>query len=461
MHKSLRIAISAVLPVIAAAGCGDFLSGPKLTTDPNAQTDVRSPDQFMVAVSANEWFLQEAGLARTVAIWHQQLAGVDRQYSSLDVYNVAEDDYSGQFDAFYVGGGLIDIRKLQVKVTELKDRRYLGIAKVIEAFNVGTAADIWGDIPYSEAVGTVATPKLDKQLDVYTAIQKVLDDAIVELNSGAGIGPGSADLVYGGSSAKWLALAHTLKARYFMHVAEVDPSNYAKALAEAKQGISSKANDYTTYHSTTPTEWNLWYQFQFDRDSYMRAGKFLVDLLKARNDPRITEYFEGPTSVGSAPGQSLGSASNLRPFNQTTSSSCFALSITPGGACAFRQPLFTYAETQLIIAEASYRTGDITGALAALNAERASVSTPLPALTGLTGTALLTEIMTEKYIALFQNIEVWSDYRRTCLPKLTPAPGKTAIPGRLLYPFSERNSNPNIPLPSAQPLRNQNDPNAC
>ena len=447
MNKSLKIAVGAVLTMIVAAGCkGDFLSGPALTTDPNTQTEVRTPDQYFVAIQANQFFEQESGLARTIAIWHQQMAGVDRQYASLDVYNYSEDDYSGFFDGFYSGGGLIDIRKLQAKVTEQKDRTYLGIAKIVEAFDIGTAADIWGDIPYSEAVTpAIATPKLDKQLAVYAAIEALLDGAVADLAAAQGAGPKGADLVYGGSASKWTALAHTLKARYYMHQAEGDQTNYGKALAEARLGISAPANDYTSYHSATPTEWNMWYQFQQDRDSYMRDGAFLVNLLKSRNDPRISTYFEGPSSVGSAPGEDNGAASNLSAIRN---------------APAFRQPLITYAENQLIIAEASYQTGDQIGALTALNTERTSqgLSTPL---VGVTGAALLTEIMTEKYIALFQNIEVWSDYRRTCQPALTPAPGKTAVPSRLLYPFSERNTNPNIPAPSAQPLRNQNDPNAC
>ena len=31
-------------------------------------------------------------------------------------------------------------------------------------------------------------------------------------------------------------------------------------------------------------------------------------------------------------------------------------------------------------------------------------------------------IMEEKYVALFLNIEAWNDYKRTCLPSLAPAP---------------------------------------
>ncbi|MEO8579534.1 MAG: SusD/RagB family nutrient-binding outer membrane lipoprotein, partial [Gemmatimonadales bacterium] len=78
--------------------------------------------------------------------------------------------------------------------------------------------------------------------------------------------------------------------------------------------------------------------------------------------------------------------------------------------------------------------------------------------------ASLQTIMEEKYIALFQNIEVWNDWKRTCFPTLTPALGKTRIPGRLYYGQTEEQTNPNTPPSSAQNLftvRNPNDPNPC
>ena len=56
----------------------------------------------------------------------------------------------------------------------------------------------------------------------------------------------------------------------------------------------------------------------------------------------------------------------------------------------------------------------------------------------------LATIMTEKYIALFENMEVWNDYKRTCIPVLAPAAGAAAIPARLPYPLSERNANTSI-----------------
>jgi starch-binding outer membrane protein, SusD/RagB family len=456
MHRNIKGAGAALLLIFGAAACSQFdLSGPKLDQNPNLATQVRTPDQYMIGIQAAMYSVQEGGLARTSGIWTQQFAGVDRQYSSTDIYSVGEDDYSPDWNFIFAQGGLIDIRKLQAAVSAVGDRRYLGIAKTIEALEIGTAADIWGDIPYSEADNPdIATPKLDKQLDVYAAIQTLLTGAIADLSAGVGAGPGGADLTYGGSASKWIAAAHTLKARFYMHTAEVNAAAYALANAEAKLGISSAANDYLDFHSDVPTEWNVWSQFvYYDRDSYMRAGKALVDTLQNRGDARLdtdcasgnwcAAYFDG--NVGSAPGQNLTSASNiaaLRLFGPTEN-------------LDFRQPIITWAETQLIIAETAVRAGNGAEALAATNAVRvAAGNAPLASVT-------LAQVAVEKWIADFQTLENWNDYKRNCLPKLTPAAGRAAIPGRLVYPFSERNVNPNIPLPSAQPARNANDPNAC
>lgn len=456
MTRMTRSAGAALL-LLFGAGCSAFdLSGPKLDENPNLATQVRTPDQYLIGIQAAMYSVQEGGLARTTGIWTQQFAGVDRQYSSTDIYSVGEDDFSTDWDFIFAQGGLIDIRKLQVAVSAVGDRRYLGIAKVFEALEIGTAADIWGDIPYSEANNPdIATPKLDKQLDVYAAVQALLTSAIADLGSGVGAGPGGADLTYGGNAAKWIAVAHTLKARFYMHTAEVNPAAFALANAEAKQGITSPANDFLDFHSDVPTEWNVWAQFDYwDRDSYMRAGKALVDTMKNRGDVRLTAgcasgqnwceaYFTGTT--GSAPGQNLTTASDIgdmRLFGPTEN-------------LDFRQPIITWAETQLIIAETAIRAGNAAEALTATNAVRvAAGNVPFATVT-------LAQIAVEKWIASFQTLENWNDYKRNCFPKLTPAAGRAAIPARLVYPFSERNVNSNVPLPSAQPVRNQNDPNAC
>jgi hypothetical protein len=196
----------------------------------------------------------------------------------------------------------------------------------------------------------------------------------------------------------------------------------------------------------------MWYQFYNSRDTYARAAKFTVDLMTARNDPRLTIYYT-PLASGVVEGAGVG--------EPKTGASLLGAAFR-GQAASF--PLITYEENELIKAECNYRLNNEAAALQNLNNVRAAVASKwavtYPPLTGLSGQALLDEILTEKYLSLFLQIEVWNDYKRNCFPVLTGYQGQP-LPARVFYGVDERNANPNIPAPAAQPARNSNDPAGC
>lgn len=441
-------ALGAVAVMAALTACEDYLSGPDLTTDPNRPTEA-SVDQLFHAVQVRMFTQHEGHLARVTGMWMQQFAGTGQQYIALDAYDITEADFSPQFSAFYTGGGLVDLRQVQEQAEEQGDRIFAGMAKVIEAYNMGTAASIWGAIPYSQAVNPEnPTPELDSQSEVYAAVQVLLDEAIADLASGEGREPGPADLMYGGDTEAWIEVANTLSARFHLHWAGVDPTRYQQAYDAAQEGISSPENNFVAQHSSTAGEENIWFQFHVrERDAYMRGGEFLINLLQERDDPRLEEYFATGANgefVGAAPASGFTDASRLS-----------AERADPG----FDQPLVTWAENQLIMAEAAANGagGGEGEALELLNEVRAEAG--LDAVSA-SGDELLEEILTEKYIATFQTLEPWNDYKRTCFPEIEPIAGE-GVPGRLLYGEAERNVNPNIPAPSEQPARNENDPGLC
>jgi hypothetical protein len=453
MNRYLGIALAA--GGLLTAGCSSYLDCTECITSPTSPTQATAT-QRIVATQAKLWQYTNGDLARETSMFMQQMAGVGNQYQVLDKYSL---DPNGDFTTPYTGGGLIDLRRVETDARASGDKTMVGISLVLKAWLLGVSADFWGDEPYTQAgqPDVFPTPVYDPQQVVYDSLQNALSDAITNLNAGAGAGPSAAELVYKGDRVKWATLAHTLKARLYLHTAERDAASYAKALAEANLGLAANSGDYVTLQTSIAGEQNDWYQFMVvgQRTSYMRAGAFGVNLLKNSNDPRLTEYYQRgtdakePTIVGGTPGQSLttamGTVSNKR--------------LDP----AYAQPLVTYNENLLIKAEALFKAGNLQAALDTLNKERtlwntATVWHSAIALAPVSAPVTLAQIMNEKYIVLFQNIEAWNDYKRTCLPALTPGNGAVVLPGRLLYPTGERQTNPNVP---ADPVRNWNDPVAC
>lgn len=444
----LRSALGAMALGAGLVGCVDF-TGPGLDQSPN-QSSAASAQLLFPAVQAFQQAVLTGDGARYSAVWMQGVMGINRQWSSYARYQLVDENLLF-WDNNYTGGGLVDLRNIQAQSAAANDKLFLGIAQAYEAIVIDYVADNWGDIPYKSGgklqvvQQSIANPTLQRQDSVYANLQLLLDSAIVNITSGTGGGPGTKDLVYGGSATKWAALAHTIKARIALH-----QRNYALAASEAALGISSKANDYNTYQSSSIGEENQWFQFRRNRGTDISAGDTLIRMMQSRSDPRLASYFAVNGSgvyKGALPGDEDDGTFSW-------------LSASRGGA-NFKQPFVTYDETQLIRAEALSLTGNDAGALAALQAYKTANGITFNFATPSTGAALRQEIMNEKYIAMFQHAEVYSDYRRTCTPNLRANPTavapQTKIPMRFFYPTSERQTNPNIPAPSAQPTRNRVD----
>jgi hypothetical protein len=463
---------------LIGAGCKDFLSGPGLTVNPNSPTEGTMLQQ-LVAVQANMFTRLEGQLARSAGMYTQQIIGSNNQQLTWGTqYSATESDIPAHMSSLYTGAGLLGLRNIQTAANTSGDKFIEGIARVWEGYAFGMATSIWGDLPYTEALNpAILTPKLDPQQTIYSEVQKRLDEGIALLKAAPTTGNcDPADLIYCATTgtralqvSRWIAAAYTLKARFYLHLVERQGNAaYTLALAAAQNGIAEAATttaqaqngqapgDFRSFHgSTVDQDGNIWAEFLLQRQDIV-AGDVLVSILKARSDPRLAAYFNQNAS-----GAFVGSNENnvAVPVGAAPS----VINTTVRRALTFRQPYITWAENQLILAEAEYQLGDIPGATINVNNVRAAVG--LPAL----GVVTFNDVMLEKYIAMFQNIDVWSDFKRTCIPLLRPFGAAPEVPGRLPYSVTERTANPNLPLPSAypagttgvSPVRNWNDPAAC
>lgn len=450
MQRHIRYAAAGFALLAGISGCSSFLDADKAVADPNAPT-VATANQLLSGIEANVFGQQEGPVAMLICEWMQQCAGTAGRFVEVQgAYTITNNSFDGSFSSIYTAGGLLAVKDAEARVDAIPDKQYKGVLEVLETMQVLFGADNWGSIPYREAVVST-TPAFDPQLQIYDDLLALLSQAITDLN-GAGTGPGAYDLVYGGDKSKWIEAAHTLKARIYLHLAEArGPTQYTSARTEALLGISAPANDWKTVHSEATSERNMWLQFQltsFGQD--LVAGARLVQIMQTQNDPRLPDYF-GKNTTGGYGGYDV--ATQL-----TVGGDPSPIANSNRNVPTFSQPIITYDETQLILSETAFRAGDIPNAALALNNVRSRYGKSVIAV------PTLTDIMTEKYIALFQNIEAWNDYKRTCLPTLTPALGRSVVPGRLPYGFTEQQTNPNTPDDPGPTLitgRNANDPNAC
>lgn len=451
--------------VISLAGlmvnCEGFLTGGILTEDPGRVTDVPLLEQLVNTQSVTYGFI-EGDIGIFAVMWMQQLAGVQHQYTSYEVYSLSSEDFGAMWQQVYQEGGLIDMDEIAERAADEGLRTVAGIAKMHEALVIATAADVWGDMPYSQAAQPLdyPEPEYDAQSVVHNAVLDLLDEAILDFTAGQEYFDGSYDFAFGGDADKWIAAAHTLKARILLNWAEVNSGNYALALAEAQDGIGSTADNWQATHNSATGEQNIFYQFKHEERFYVRCGAQIVNMLQDDNDPRLQVYFD--TTTAGITGIYRGSE-----HNEKYEGASWLNEETIGGA-ASSYDLLTWEENQFIKAECQQHAGQDAAALATLNATLAGIEdrwvdylggVSIPTYSGLTGTALLEAIMHEKYKALFLNPQVWNDWKRTEYPVLTLAAGYTEAPRRFLYPDDEENTNDNFPGVKGLFARNENDPN--
>lgn len=429
-----------------------------LTVDPNNPADANSTVMMPGLISA-DIFMHESELARKAGMWARTFTGGDRQYVPYHTYSVTSGDFDNEWASVY-SATLKQARIVQEKALKENKKTNRGIAFLIEAHAAGTAADLWGDVPFSQAADfeKYPTPKYDKQADVYAAVQVRLDSALKYLGSAAANAG-----AFNTSAGDWGQIIHSFKARYYLHVGD-----YANALAEAQLGINDPANSWMAIHTDSdPTTWNLYYQFiDYQRGGYMLANDAIAyELLdststKYRGNAKTHEmarklfYY---TTADEGANDDCGYT-----YGEIDPDFCTGMF---GWNAAF--PLITYEETQLIIAEGQARAGADQAAIDALNLVRASHAATYSDVyddyivddfdaTGIAATAgldrnqsILHEILEEKYLSLYGQIEIFTDLRRKgniFRPTITPTTGAN-LPERFLYPQSEINSNPSIPSP--------------
>ncbi len=490
----IRKILIAILLVSSLGSCTkDFKT---INVDPNNSSKV--PLDYLL--SQAELYIGGSAGDPGYATWRANLIyalPTVQMFSSLSTF-YAGDKYIYQADlseAYFVTQypssikGLVDL--INQASADPKQVNILSIARILKVMQMSLITDLYGDVPYSEAgegfLKQILSPKYDAQKDIYADMIKELAAAGAALDPGA-YTPAKGDFVYYGDVTKWKHFANSLMLRLGLRLTNVDAATAQATVAAAISGGVMTSNDETfaihyANDGGTPTinsnSYNLGESDGAGHRNEVSKGsiqwsKTLIDMMKSRNDPRISTISilkTGDASAANQKGLPNGlDASTLQALTGET------------GPDAYSRPnpivynskdpyiLLPYAEVEFMKAEAIERgwtTGTAATEYAAGQAaaiEQLAVNVGAPDLTasvaayqaantypGGTLAANMAEIENEMFIlcaSTLNGFEGWANWRRTGLPALTPTnyPGNATngtIMRRLIYPVSEQGVNTN------------------
>jgi len=390
-------------------------------------------------------------------------------YLTRNIYENEGDNYNVQpsvnitnWEVFYTDA-LINFQKVQALASpdaEYANANYEAIGLGMKAWGFSLLTDVWGPIPYSQAVAGTAgdpiySPEYDSQEAVYTGIIADLDQANSLLNPNGPTVLG--DIMFNGDVMMWKKFFNSLRFKLLNRQAHIVASSAAEmqemvADPATYPMIESNEEIAQLVYGAVPTN-NPWHDILVDQGrTDWNINSTLVDKLKAMNDPRLEVY--ATAGVDAVDGAITGHPSGLPGEIATTFNGVSAV-INQDIFADARSPavLMSYAELLLVKAEAALE-GDISGDAQAyfeMGVQAAFDQYGLEVPTGyldMAGPATKENIMTQKWIALFgQGIEAWTEYRRTGFPVLPAADAQAqfendgVLPTRLEYPATEYSLN--------------------
>lgn len=200
---------------------------------------------------------------------------------------------------------LPDLDQIIVIADENGSTIFAGISKILKSMILTTMVDMFGDIPYSEALkgGENTNPGSDGGAQVYAAALALLDEGLADLASPRGNVP-SSDLYYPGAtsaSAKsqaWIRVANSLKLRILLQTRLVQNNEAAIKAVLAQPLITTAAQDFAFNFGSNranPDSRHPWYVDGYENNGmgYYLANYYMWQFFgeKPIEDPRLRYYF--------------------------------------------------------------------------------------------------------------------------------------------------------------------------
>jgi hypothetical protein len=312
------------------------------------------------------------------------------------------------------------------------------------------------EAPYSEALqgSNNPSPKWDDGKDVYTGVLAELDAAEAALDASSDEMT-MTDMMFNKNISQWKGYANALRLRMYLRMYDVDNSVKSKITSLVAANNFFSGDVKIDIYANSDGNRSPFYASYYALGTGNHCGAYpIVSYMNATSDPRIS-YALNTNGEGKYVGQIPGSRSVMTSWNGSswTNSEISTVNYDLFDGSGVSRPafLFTQANLQFLIAEVKLRfNSDDAGAKSAyeaaikadFNARGISGADSFMSSNAVSwdkSTDKLNLIYMQKWVALFymDNMEAWSEIRRTDVPKLSSKTGKQIFDDSKVYTAGE------------------------
>lgn len=274
----------------------------KINEDRNHTTDVNAKYVITDVMTKTAFSVVGGDFNAYLSIYVEHELGTHNQFLRADMRN-GEPSSSSTFNNVWGSTykALKDAMNVVNKCSEggSEEGNYitLGVGQVMAAYNLAILTDMYGDVPWKNALdlNITLTPSVDKQDVIYQDILAMIDASIENLQKTDLNSMGTQDLIYNGNATKWLKTAYALKARYTMRLLHRSSNKEAdmQTVLDCVSKSFTSADEQCSYAMYGGSQLNPMWGINSARYG-LAASKSMYDRLMKLEDPRLTRVFWDP-----------------------------------------------------------------------------------------------------------------------------------------------------------------------
>ena len=305
MKRHILYSLALGIVLTALAGCGKFGD---INRDPNNPSNndtryllLRAEQGVTGAVFSESSLAPSTNLYNPWAQFYPQYFGEGKniQYTALNINNGSASNYYTIF-----------LRNLKVIIDANNDKEQassafvsklgpnkdqIAICKTLKAYYMMTITDIYGMMPYTEMIKGEEgnfTPKFDSMEEIYTGLDKELQEAYATMSDRKTIDP-TFDIIYGGDMSKWKKLNASLRMCLAIKLSDVAPDTGKARFAAAYRDGALSDNEDNMVYPYLPENSNanpVYVNYFIDRRVDFYPTSTLVNAFLDLKDGRVLAY---------------------------------------------------------------------------------------------------------------------------------------------------------------------------